>query len=114
MRGGRLLAENSPKALLEEYNTDLLQDIVLKLCRKDKIGNQQGDMVGIIKENERDEENAPPEVAVVESSQKSSNRKRMISYTMDSVEDPNGLANTFNRIRALTLKNILVMMRNIV
>jgi hypothetical protein len=108
MRGGRLLAENSPSALLEEHNTDLLEDIVLKLSRNDNIRNTQGREVGIIKENEPDEETAGP-------SQKSSNRKRlMISYTLDSVENNNGFVNTFNRIRALTLKNILVMLRNIV
>jgi hypothetical protein len=108
MRGGRLLAENSPSALLEEHHTDLLEDIVLKLCRNDKIRNPQGCEVGIIKDNEPDEETAGP-------SQKSSNRKKpMISHTMDSVEHNSGFVNTFNRIRALSLKNILVMTRNIV
>jgi hypothetical protein len=45
MRGGRLLAEKSPELLLREYNTNLLEDIVLKLCRNDHLGNQQEDVL---------------------------------------------------------------------
>jgi len=36
MRNGRLLMEKSPSVLLREYDTDLLEDIVLKLCLKDE------------------------------------------------------------------------------
>jgi len=39
MRGGRLLEEKSPAELLREHNTNLLEDIVLNLCRNDHIGN---------------------------------------------------------------------------
>jgi len=35
MRNGRLLAEKAPDALLKEHNAQLLEDIVLKLCRND-------------------------------------------------------------------------------
>ncbi|CAL8072809.1 unnamed protein product [Orchesella dallaii] len=35
MRNGRLLAEKAPDTLLKEHKTHLLEDIVLKLCRKD-------------------------------------------------------------------------------
>ncbi|XP_021950774.1 ABC transporter G family member 23 [Folsomia candida] len=37
MRNGRLLTEKAPNALLIEYQADLLEDIVLKLCRKDEL-----------------------------------------------------------------------------
>jgi hypothetical protein len=35
MRNGRLLVEKAPDTLLREHNTTLLEDIVLKLCKKD-------------------------------------------------------------------------------
>ncbi|CAL8069144.1 unnamed protein product [Orchesella dallaii] len=35
MRGGRLLAEDSPELLLKQHNATLLEDIVLKLCLQD-------------------------------------------------------------------------------
>ncbi|ODM94472.1 ABC transporter G family member 20 [Orchesella cincta] len=35
MRGGRLLAEDSPDLLLKKHNATLLEDIVLKLCLQD-------------------------------------------------------------------------------
>jgi hypothetical protein len=38
MRNGRLLIEKAPNALLEEHNCELLEDIVLKLCKKDNLG----------------------------------------------------------------------------
>lgn len=36
MRKGRLLVEDSPQALLQQYGCDLLEQVVLKLCRKDE------------------------------------------------------------------------------
>ena len=36
MRNGRLVVEDSPTNLLERYNTALLEDIVLKLCLRDE------------------------------------------------------------------------------
>jgi len=36
MRKGRLLVEDSPTALLQQYECDLLEKVVLKLCRKDE------------------------------------------------------------------------------
>lgn len=36
MRSGRLLTEKSPDALLIEHNANLLEDIVLQLCKKDQ------------------------------------------------------------------------------
>ncbi|OXA56684.1 ABC transporter G family member 20 [Folsomia candida] len=35
MRNGKLLVEQAPKDLLEEHQADLLEDIVLKLCRNE-------------------------------------------------------------------------------
>jgi len=35
MRNGRLLTEKPPQVLLEEYNTVLLEDIVMTLCKQD-------------------------------------------------------------------------------
>jgi hypothetical protein len=35
MRNGRLLAEQSPESLLDEFNAVLLQTVVLKLCEND-------------------------------------------------------------------------------
>jgi len=39
MRHGRLLIEKCPDALIQEYGTILLEEVVLKLCRKDKLAN---------------------------------------------------------------------------
>lgn len=36
MRNGRLLTEKSPQALLKEFNMNLLEDIVVSLCRMDR------------------------------------------------------------------------------
>jgi hypothetical protein len=36
MRNGRLMVEDSPANLLETYNCTLLEDIVLKLCLRDE------------------------------------------------------------------------------
>jgi len=35
MRNGRLLTEDTPKALMERYNTNVLEEIVIELCLKD-------------------------------------------------------------------------------
>lgn len=35
MRNGKLLAEKPPIDLMHEHNATLLEDVVLKLCRKD-------------------------------------------------------------------------------
>ena len=35
MRQGRLLAENSPEALLAQYNMETLEEVFLKLCMSD-------------------------------------------------------------------------------
>lgn len=35
MRKGRLLVEDSPESLLQLYQCDLLEQVVLRLCRKD-------------------------------------------------------------------------------
>lgn len=43
MRNGRLLAEKSPQALLEEFRVSHLEDIVLTLCRMDREDKQQAD-----------------------------------------------------------------------
>ncbi|ODM96686.1 ABC transporter G family member 20 [Orchesella cincta] len=52
MRSGRLLAEKSPDALLQEYNTNLLEDIVLKLCKNDTMGITEEEAA---KQNEEDD-----------------------------------------------------------
>jgi hypothetical protein len=44
MRNGRLLTEKPPQTLLEEHKTNLLEDIVLKLCRKDTFGTGETDL----------------------------------------------------------------------
>lgn len=36
MRNGRLLTEKAPDALLLEHNANLLEDIVMQLCKKDQ------------------------------------------------------------------------------
>jgi len=49
MRNGRLLTEKPPQTLLEEHNTNLLEDIVLKLCKKDTFGTDNADKDDITK-----------------------------------------------------------------
>lgn len=54
MRSGRLLAEKSPEALLQEYNTNLLEDIVLKLCKNDTMGVTETVSNAVNKPNDND------------------------------------------------------------
>lgn len=54
MRSGRLLAEKSPEALLQEYNTNLLEDIVLKLCKNDTMGVSETATNNAIMPNDND------------------------------------------------------------
>ena len=39
MRHGRLLAEDAPGVLLDQYSLPTLEDVFLKLCVEDKSGN---------------------------------------------------------------------------
>lgn len=41
MRGGRLLAEESPSELLRQYNTDSLEDVFLKLAVMQNMGKRR-------------------------------------------------------------------------
>ncbi|ODN04358.1 ABC transporter G family member 23 [Orchesella cincta] len=40
MRKGRLLAENSPSVLLKQFECDLLEQVVLKLCQNDELSRK--------------------------------------------------------------------------
>lgn len=53
MRHGHLLVEDCPKVLMAEHKTDLLEDVVLKLCRKDtkETGMKNSPSAGSINNN---------------------------------------------------------------
>lgn len=40
MRYGKLLAEDSPNKLLEDHNTNNLEDVFLALCRRDEAAKE--------------------------------------------------------------------------
>jgi len=50
MRNGKLLAEKSPDDLMRDHNATLLEDVVLKLCRRDTDENDSPD-VGDVRKN---------------------------------------------------------------
>ena len=43
MRNGRLLGEDSPKNLMNKYNTYILEDIVIQLCLQDTSSKENGE-----------------------------------------------------------------------
>lgn len=45
MRGGRLLVEKPPSDLLEEHKANLLEEIVLKLCKKEGPSDEVSDAI---------------------------------------------------------------------
>jgi hypothetical protein len=47
MRNGRLLTEKSPEILLQEYNTSLLEDIVIQLCKNDSSRANYETVIGV-------------------------------------------------------------------
>lgn len=51
MRGGQLLCQDSPDALLEKYNETLLDNVMVRLCRKNENPDQVND-----NDNEGEEE----------------------------------------------------------
>lgn len=54
MRNGKLLAEKPPVDLMREHNANLLEEVVLKLCRKDTDESEIPQNLTIIPKNETD------------------------------------------------------------
>lgn len=81
MRSGRLLAEKSPEALLQEYNTNLLEDIVLRLCRNDTFGTSNNETQA---DSNNDDANDPVADAIEEISFQSRARLSVSATTFMS------------------------------
>jgi hypothetical protein len=109
MRGGRLLTEKSPKALLDEYRTHSLEEVVLKLCHDDEKSS-----IGYSRARSKSSGNIVVKVAVEE----------RYSHPL-SIQGLGGISplpeesfreclrNSLTRIKSLTMKNTFVMLRNI-
>ncbi len=54
MRNGKLLAEKPPIDLMREHNANLLEEVVLKLCRKDTDESEIPQNLTVIPKNETD------------------------------------------------------------
>lgn len=112
MRGGRLLIEKSPKTLLEEFKTNSLEEVVLKLCHDDERespinGRARSKSSGNIMKVEVDRRYSQP-------FNKSSLNGRFSGVGNEFDEGfVQSVQNSFARIRSLTMKNIFVMGRNI-
>lgn len=90
MRNGVLITEESPLTLLEVNNASMLEDVVLKYCL-------QEDM---------------PHITEVASNFKTDEKFDPTMYRQDE-NTKSSETNAMHRIRALTVKNLIVLMRNI-
>ncbi|KAJ6633870.1 ABC transporter G family member 23 [Pseudolycoriella hygida] len=88
MRNGVLMTEESPTTLLEMHNATMLEDVVLKYCLKDM--------------NQTD----------IKSSREASEIIDPLMYSHDD-NTKSSQTRSVHRIRALTVKNVIVLMRNI-
>ncbi|CAL8123130.1 unnamed protein product [Orchesella dallaii] len=87
MRKGRLLVEDSPDALLQQYNCDLLEKVVLQLCRKDENisgGSDSGsnNNVSISSQRNCSTKNYSRELMDGESLEKGNNNKSKNTYNV--------------------------------
>lgn len=109
MRGGRLLTEQSPKALYEEFKTTTLQDVVLKLCHTDEAiadaaGRNRSKSSGNILSVDFDSQ-----VSI----RRISNGDQDGFYGSSCGISKKAIRDSFSRIRSLTMKNMFVMFRNL-
>lgn len=87
MRDGVLMTEESPTRLLEINNATMLEDVVLKYCLKVDVPQTQYDIESM--------DTIDP-----------------VMYKRDD-NTKSSQTHTIHRISALTVKNLIVMMRNI-
>ena len=92
MRSGRLLAEDAPSNLLERYGETSLESVFLKLCLAD--------------DDDVDEASTPHVIAT------SSDHDRSIKSAPESSSYDQGWC-SFHRLRALLVKNLVRMWRNL-
>ncbi|CAL8123142.1 unnamed protein product [Orchesella dallaii] len=71
MRKGRLLVENSPDNLMKQFNCDLLEQVVLKLCQKDEllaigcVANANQGHSNFLSSTNKPQEIIPPEAIII-------------------------------------------------
>ncbi|XP_035706107.1 ABC transporter G family member 23-like [Folsomia candida] len=58
LRNGRLLVEENPQVLLDKFNTNLLENVVLDLCRKDEVSDSDQNNGAMLMKTEADHEQA--------------------------------------------------------
>ncbi|ODN00401.1 ABC transporter G family member 23 [Orchesella cincta] len=103
MRNGKLLAEKPPDELMREHNATLLEDVVLKLCRKDTDEtsdltdgrkNKLGDLEAHYGRPKAIQENYPTMAQI------------------DAESAGGSLTDAFKRVLTLGHKNAMVLIRN--
>jgi len=122
MRNGKLLVQRSPKSLMRQFNTSLLEDIVLTLCEEDASNNNPNSNSPISSSNsqmtnfsvlQRAKFYPPLEL------QKKSHRpiedynRRRNSSQLPSIQYNSGNNETLFRLKALVQRNICLMLRNL-
>lgn len=93
MRNGLLMTEESPTKLLEMHNASMLEEVVLKFCLNDDVPQVQSEMLA----------HQPKQFEVFNPTM----------YNKDDNDVKNSQTHSIHRITALTVKNLIVLMRNI-
>jgi hypothetical protein len=120
MRNGRLLVENSPNCLLQEYNATLLEEIVLQICLKDENVSRKDQTLincSLIENNQ-----------IIKSSKAKEQRERVLGISYKLTTDDNlklkaaktpkedvryyRTSNWLIKCRALFIRNLLILLRN--
>lgn len=94
MRNGLLMTEESPTKLLEMHNANMLEEVVLKFCLNDDVPQVSSDS-GVLIDQPKQYEMYNPTM-----------------YDRDD-DSKNSQTHSIHRISALTVKNLIVLLRNL-
>lgn len=128
MRHGSLLLEQDPKQILQNFNSTSLETVVLELCKKDGIDNDQvGGCVGGDKAKITYDVESPNDTKCklklktakfliqINLSKKNSTHFHLY-LVIPPVHDEQRneeVLNSVNRIKSLVQKNVVVLLRNL-
>ncbi|CAL8072595.1 unnamed protein product [Orchesella dallaii] len=111
MRKGRLLAESSPTALLQENNTTSLEAAVLKLCRENENHSKpvpKQELISVFKKK-----SVADHVAGLEQPLPGSSVKCILPPMPVIKQKISTIADSRKRLEALVKKNLFLLVRNI-
>ncbi|OXA50402.1 ABC transporter G family member 23 [Folsomia candida] len=117
MRGGRLLTEKSPKALFDEYKTQNLEEVVLKICHDDErdslgYGRSRSKSGNILKVTvDRRYSHPAKKRASICNNNPGGGEFGAAWYKAPTCLE--SMFDSFSRVKSLIMKNAFVMLRNI-